>query len=138
MTINFTFVGRITSNNVVTRRVGRRMIANPQAVSDKNKVAMLALESKNAVGWVIPEACAVYIACFNTRKDISNCEKCVGDGMNGIIYHDDSDIIELHVVKHCDSGKERYDVTVEAREPITKPKPVRRVSPPKAKKGTPV
>ena len=135
MILSFTFVGRLTSNNVVTRRVGKRMIANPKAVSDKNKIGMLALEAKIKSGWIIPEACAVTIVCFNSRKDLSNCEKCVGDGMNGIVYRDDSDIIELNIKKCRDLGPERYDITVEPREPIPKPKPLR-ITPPKKAKGT--
>ena len=46
-------------------------------------------------------------------------------GMNGIVYRDDSDIIELHIKKRRDLGPERYDITVEPREPIPKPKPIR-------------
>ena len=98
-TLTFTFVGNITSNNRVSRRVGRRTIVNPQATLDKNKVGMLALEAKQNCGWVMPEACAVFITAYNSRKDASNIEKCIGDGMNGVVFADDSSIIDLHIVK---------------------------------------
>ena len=131
-TLTFMFVGNLTSNNRVSRRVGRRTIVNPQATLDKNKVGMLALEAKQGCGWVMPEACAVFITAFNSRKDASNIEKCIGDGMNGVVFADDSCIIDLHIVKRRDLEGERYIVQVQPREPLAKPKPASRKKQPKA------
>lgn len=46
------------------------------------------------------------------RRDLDNVAKCL-DGGNGILWHDDSQIHELHVYKRYDREKPRLEVTVE-------------------------
>lgn len=47
------------------------------------------------------------------KKDVDNCFKLVSDAINGVCYHDDSQIVEIHgVAKYSDDP--RTEVTVEA------------------------
>ena len=43
---------------------------------------------------------------FPKRVDIDNCYKSITDAMNGIVYIDDSQIVEAHIIKvyHETSG----------------------------------
>ena len=46
------------------------------------------------------------------RRDLDNAAKCL-DGANGIIWHDDSQIDELHVYRRVDVAHPRLEVIVE-------------------------
>ena len=48
------------------------------------------------------------------RRDVDNCAKSICDGLNGIAYLDDSQIIELTVRRGVDHERPRAIVTVEA------------------------
>jgi Holliday junction resolvase RusA-like endonuclease len=50
------------------------------------------------------------------RRDVDNCAKSICDGLNGIAYLDDSQIIELTVRRGVDRERPRAVVTVEAVE----------------------
>ena len=47
------------------------------------------------------------------RRDVDNCAKSICDGLNGIAYLDDSQIIELTVRRAVDRERPRAEVTVE-------------------------
>jgi Holliday junction resolvase RusA-like endonuclease len=47
------------------------------------------------------------------RRDLDNCAKSICDGLNGIVYLDDSQIIELTVRRGVDRERPRAGVTVE-------------------------
>lgn len=49
----------------------------------------------------------------NRRRDLDNAAKSIGDGLNGIAYDDDSQLIELNVSAHLDRITPRAVVTVE-------------------------
>lgn len=47
------------------------------------------------------------------RKDWDNLSKCVIDALNGIVYHDDSQIIDAHVIKRfAPSYDGQYGVSI--------------------------
>lgn len=54
------------------------------------------------------------------KPDLSNILKSVEDGMNGVVYRDDSQIVSLNVVKQY---SEWQGVSVTVRELDTKPAP---------------
>jgi len=94
---------------------------------DKNRVFQLAFVAAQKAGWEKPLAAALYITAWNSLLDASNCEKCIGDGLCGVAFEDDRQIVELHIEKQRDLGGERYEVRVEPRRPLEKPKPPRRM-----------
>ena len=48
------------------------------------------------------------------RRDVDNCAKSICDALNGIVYLDDSQVVELTVRRYVDRERPRADVTVEA------------------------
>ena len=46
-----------------------------------------------------PKSLAKKIVCPVQRPDTSNCIKLLEDAMNGLVYHDDSQIVEEHATK---------------------------------------
>lgn len=46
------------------------------------------------------------------QRDVDNTAKVL-DGANGVVWHDDSQIVELHIYKHLRCEKPRLEVTVE-------------------------
>jgi Holliday junction resolvase RusA-like endonuclease len=47
------------------------------------------------------------------RRDLSNVVKSVEDGLNGVVWADDSQIAELHVVRDYSKDSPRVEVRVE-------------------------
>lgn len=84
-------------------------------------------EYEKLVGWVAKavgcklasKPVAMTLEIFVRRKmDIDNVAKSILDGLNGIAYEDDDQVVELHVRKHRvkDTADER--VEIEIREVI--------------------
>ena len=48
------------------------------------------------------------------RRDLDNCAKSICDGLNGIVYQDDSQIAELIVRRFVDRQRPRAEITFEA------------------------
>lgn len=48
------------------------------------------------------------------RCDLDNLVKAVSDGINGIAFVDDVQVVELHAMKQLDRDNPRAEVTVEA------------------------
>lgn len=48
------------------------------------------------------------------HSDVDNCAKALLDGMQGVIFRDDKQVMELHVYGGYDKGAPRAEVTVEA------------------------
>lgn len=48
----------------------------------------------------------------NRRRDIDSHLKCLLDAMTGIVYDDDSQVIELHVFKFIDKKQPRVAIEV--------------------------
>ena len=47
------------------------------------------------------------------RCDIDNLIKSVADSLNGVIWDDDDQIVELHATKNYDKDRPRVEITVE-------------------------
>ena len=122
MRLQFEVVGKPVSNNRVVRRFGNRSVKNPQAVTYQQRIFQHAFVAVQQQGWKTPEACAVTIDAHNVRLDVDNLAKSVLDGMNAAVYGDDRCVIELLTRKLRDDGEERLVITVEHREPLSKPK----------------
>lgn len=110
--IAFTIRGRLVSNNRVTRHVGRLAIKSGEAREDEARVRTLAFAVAVKTGWKPPEAAALYITAWNTRKDVDNVSKIISDGLQGPVLRNDRDLVALGVKLDWDSGGERYDITV--------------------------
>jgi len=80
---------------------------------------------EEAVGWAA-RAAGVHEPCEDgvrldivlwmpdrRRRDLDNCAKSICDGLNGIAYEDDSQIVELIVRRHVDRERPRAEVIVE-------------------------
>jgi crossover junction endodeoxyribonuclease RusA len=50
---------------------------------------------------------------FKTRRkrDLDNQNKIILDALTGIVYEDDSQIDELHLVRHLDTERPRVEIT---------------------------
>ena len=48
------------------------------------------------------------------RRDLDNCAKSICDGLNGIVYLDDSQVAELVVKRRIDGQRPRAEITVAA------------------------
>lgn len=57
---------------------------------------------------------AMYVNVYRPAKrgDLDNFAKVLGDALNGVAYHDDSQIIELHMWRHDDKANPRVEVEV--------------------------
>ena len=132
----FSVVGKITGGNRIktTVRIGgaNRTITTKSARHDLARVTQLAWVAAQECGWERPEASSVTIIAYNSRLDVDASCKVILDGMIGVAYEDDRTVVDLHVEKHRDLDGERYEVQVQPREPLTKPKPAARKKQPKA------
>ena len=54
------------------------------------------------------------------RRDLDNAAKCL-DGANGVVWHDDVQIVEWHVYRHVDRKNPRLEVMVEMSGQKAKP-----------------
>jgi len=82
-------------------------------------------EYENLVGWVaksagcrpvegpVSVALSVYV---KGRLDADNIAKSILDGLNGVAYEDDDQVVELVVRKHKVQRKEEERVEIEIRE----------------------
>jgi Holliday junction resolvase RusA-like endonuclease len=118
VTLSFSIAGPLVSNNRMYRHVGGRAIMSAEAREDLARVRSIAYATSRFQRWAIPKACAVFITVWNSRKDADNCPKVALDGMQGEAIANDSSVLELHVEKRRDDGGERYEIRVEAREPL--------------------
>lgn len=66
-------------------------------------------------GWRLSGAVSVEVACYfpDARiRDVDNVLKAVLDGMNGVAYHDDSQVVLANVTKALDREHPRTEVVV--------------------------
>jgi crossover junction endodeoxyribonuclease RusA len=50
------------------------------------------------------------------KRDLDNAAKSICDGMNGVVYADDSQITEMHITADTDRDAPRAEVTVSTRD----------------------
>ena len=84
-------------------------------------------EYEKLVGWVakcnrckpIDGAVAVTLTVYTRGKmDVDNIAKSILDGLNGVAYEDDDQVVELLVKKHKVKRKEEERVEIEIREAV--------------------
>ena len=86
---------------------------------------------EEAVGWAA-RAAGVHKPCEDgvrldivlwmpdrRRRDLDNCAKSICDGLNGIVYLDDSQVAELVVRRRIDGQRPRAEITVAAIDGTT-------------------
>lgn len=59
-------------------------------------------------------ALALYVNVYRAAKrgDLDNYAKVLGDALNGVAYHDDSQVVELHMWRHDDRKNPRVEVEI--------------------------
>lgn len=119
--ILFGVPGRPVSANRVTRRFGNRSVKSAEATTYQQRVFQHAFAAAQTCKWKKPEACSVKIFAYNSALDADNMAKCILDGMNGAIYHDDKAVIELHIQKYKDHDGHRLIVHVNGVQPARAP-----------------
>ena len=73
----------------------------------------------SGVGWKRRASYKVTLKLYfpdKRRRDIDNVAKAICDGMNGVVYDDDSQIKELVIRREMDRGRPRAEVIVEVVE----------------------
>lgn len=57
---------------------------------------------------------AMYVHVYRAQRrgDLDNFAKVLGDALNGVMYHDDSQVVELHMWRHDDKAQPRVEVEV--------------------------
>ena len=57
---------------------------------------------------------ALYVNVYRQQRrgDLDNFAKVLGDALNGVAYHDDSQVVELHMWRHDDRDNPRVEVEV--------------------------
>lgn len=60
---------------------------------------------------------ATFVFGSHRRRDVDNCVKCVLDGLNGIAWHDDAQVVGLTCSKRVEvDGQERTEIRIERVE----------------------
>ncbi|MEI6449785.1 MAG: RusA family crossover junction endodeoxyribonuclease [Actinomycetes bacterium] len=77
-------------------------------------VAWAALESRPR-GWALTGRFRVEVVCYfpdERRRDVDNVLKSVLDGMQGVLYEDDSQVVVASAIKWLDRERPRTEVVV--------------------------
>ena len=84
-------------------------------------------EYEKLVGWLAKSAgcrptdkpVIVSLDIYTRRKmDLDNVAKSILDGLNGVAYEDDDQVVELHIWKHKVNGKEEERVEIAIKEAV--------------------
>ena len=97
-------------------RVARKGTERSRAY--KHHVGLLSMLAVNRVGWsaTVNESFIVTARFFvgNARTvDADNLCKCLLDGIKGVVFPDDRQVVELHLYKTIARGNPRTEVTIE-------------------------
>lgn len=103
------------SANKYWRHVGSRIIVSQEARLYKATVGKLAMLDRVEP---LTGSVAVTIHIYRARKigDLDNFVKVLLDGMQGVLFIDDSQVVELHLFRHDDKQDPRVEVEVEIAE----------------------
>jgi len=100
-------------------RLGKGHVYTPtKTTSYEHKVKVFALQAIRKHGsWIVGTKLPLTLTLRvyfenNRRRDLDNVAKCV-DGLNGLVWHDDSQVHELHVYRHVDQKNPRVEVAVD-------------------------
>lgn len=108
------------TTNLIWRVYNGHMTLSSAARAYKEKVAQEALiAGDDYVGTFAPcfqdhDLLKVTLNLYRPRKqgDIDNASKLILDGMQKVTYSNDSQIIELHILRHDDKDNPRVEVEV--------------------------
>ena len=98
------------STNRFWRIWGGRVVLSSEARFYKKKIAaLLHAKAKPLKGRV-----RLTIAWYREHKagDLSNRIKCVEDSLQGILYNNDSQVVEIHAYRFDDKANPRIEVSV--------------------------
>jgi hypothetical protein len=95
-----------------------RALKSESAREDTDRIRSLALAAKVRSGWRVPDRARIEILAYNSRLDIGNIEKVIGDSIKGglLIVDDRPAHLKSLFVDHQDSDHlgERYVVRLTA------------------------
>jgi len=101
-------------------RLGKGHVYTPtKTTSYEHKVKVFALQAIRKHGsWIVgtklPVTLTLRVYFENARRqDLDNILKAAADAGNGLIWHDDSQIAELHVYRGYDAKRPRVEVAVD-------------------------
>ena len=99
------------SANRYWRKYNNRMVVSAEARAYKQEVALLAAQQ---IDEPMTGSVSIYLDVYrqHRRGDLDNRLKVVLDSLQGIVYHDDKQIAEIHVVRHEDRKNPRVEVQV--------------------------
>lgn len=88
-----------------------RVLISREGRAYKDRVASLCVGVLPASGPIKVQA-----HIYRPRKigDIDNVSKGLLDSLKGIAFHDDSQIVELHLIRHDDKARPRVEITIAA------------------------
>jgi Holliday junction resolvase RusA-like endonuclease len=107
------------SSNVYWRSVRGRVIVSLEARKYRQCVRLRALTQLPKPLRPYDGPIVLSLALYRPAKrgDLSNRIKIVEDALQGLLYEDDSQVVELHAARFDDATCPRVVVTVEAMKP---------------------
>lgn len=95
---------------IVNRKTGRAMTF----VSDDAKRYKGTVEEIAAMSALIYSEIAVSVKFFRAQRsgDLDNRLKCLFDALQGVVYANDSQIVEIHAFRYEDKGAPRVEVEI--------------------------
>ncbi len=119
MKLSFVVPGPPQPKERPRRGRGGRFYTPGATRSYEEALKLYALAAVRASGWPLGTRAPVAVtvrAYFpdERRRDLDNAIKCL-DGASGVIWHDDSQIVEWHVYRGVDRARPRLEVLVELR-----------------------
>jgi crossover junction endodeoxyribonuclease RusA len=103
-----------STQHIYRTRPGGGVYMTSEAKALKDEYAWLA-KAQNASKPPFTERLSVSIALFfktKTKRDLDNFNKLILDALTGIVYEDDNQIDDLHIVRHHDPQQPRIVITV--------------------------
>ncbi len=92
---------------------GRFRVLSPKARAYKEEVGTLAQIARIKP---LEGNLSVTMRIYRPRKigDIDNLTKCAFDSLKGLAWHDDKQIVELHLYRYDDKDHPRVELEIEA------------------------
>jgi len=112
--LTFTIFGPITSNNKGKAPVGGRMLKTKSAKNDAGRAREICTVAVVTQRWEIPDSVAIVVTAWNSRLDIDNSSKVPLDGLKGVAWHDDGDVLSSRIERDFDGQGERYEYVLTA------------------------
>lgn len=100
-------------------RVGAHGTITPQRTKDyEQQVGYAALQAMPPESRTVPlyPSGDIYMSVtfYTSTGDIDNLAKSILDGLNGVVWMDDSQVVALHLFKHrCSKEEQRAEITIE-------------------------